>query len=70
MAKKGNGDAIQLLLFLTTGKRGTNDICPLQLDIIKAWDDDYLGFLKELAEKGLLRLFRLADEGNLVKKKQ
>jgi hypothetical protein len=68
MAKKGNGDAIQLLLFLTTGKRGTNDICPLQLDMIKAWNDDDLEFLRELAEKGLMKLFRLADEGNLVKK--
>ena len=68
-ARKGNGDALQLLLFLCTGKKGTNEICPLQLDMIKAdWDDDYLQFLRELAEIGLMKLFILADEGNLVKK--
>jgi hypothetical protein len=71
MARKGNGYAIQMLSFLTTGKKtgnnGTKDICPLQIKIIKEWDDDYLNFLKEIAEKNLTKYFILADKGNLIK---
>jgi hypothetical protein len=67
MARKGNGDAIQMLCFLSTGKKGTNDIGPIQLDTIKKWDDDYLDFLTKIAEKNLFKLFELADKANLIK---
>lgn len=69
MARKENVYAIQILSFLTTGKNSTTEICPLQIKIIKGWDDDYLDFLIKIAKKNLLKLFKLADEANLIKQR-